>query len=59
MLTQCAQWWLPPYRNGVRTPDVEIPPIFFRIDIESMTGLSGIPEAPNEFAVPITMPRRT
>jgi uncharacterized protein len=45
-LAQSAGWWLTPMvERRERTNDIEIEPVFFRIDIESMTGLQGIPEA--------------
>jgi uncharacterized protein len=46
-LAQHSDWWVAPMiqrREQVR--DLEIMPIFFRIDIESMSGLRGLPEAP-------------
>ncbi len=45
-LAQYAEWWMTPLaerREG--TSDLAIEPIFFRIDIESMSGLRAVPEA--------------
>ncbi len=36
----------PPWRKGrEQISDLAIEPVFFRIDIESMTGLGAVPEA--------------
>jgi nitroimidazol reductase NimA-like FMN-containing flavoprotein (pyridoxamine 5'-phosphate oxidase superfamily) len=46
-LGQNSQWWATPMaERREQTSDPSIVPIFFRIDIESMSGLRGIPEAP-------------
>jgi hypothetical protein len=45
-LAQSAQWWVAPLaERREQTDDVLIEPVFFRIDIQSMSGLRGIPEA--------------
>ncbi len=44
-LAQHAEWWRTPLaqrREQIR--DLEIEPVFFRIDIQSMSGLRGVPE---------------
>lgn len=44
-LEQVLQWWLAPMaERREQTSDLLIQPVFFRIDIESMSGLRGIPE---------------
>jgi len=44
-LSRSSEWWLAPpaERRGHR--DISIEPVFFRIDIQLMSGLRGIPEA--------------
>jgi nitroimidazol reductase NimA-like FMN-containing flavoprotein (pyridoxamine 5'-phosphate oxidase superfamily) len=45
-LAQSASWWVTPMaERRETTSDLEIEPVFFRIDIESVSGLQGIPEA--------------
>ena len=44
-LTKYSEWWSTPLaerREG--TSDLSIQPVFFRIDVASMSGLRGIPE---------------
>jgi nitroimidazol reductase NimA-like FMN-containing flavoprotein (pyridoxamine 5'-phosphate oxidase superfamily) len=44
-LAQYAEWWRTPLaqrREQVR--DLDIEPVFFRIDVTSMSGLRGVPE---------------
>ena len=44
-LVQYSEWWLTPLaERRERSSDLSIEPVFFRIDIESMSGLRGIPE---------------
>jgi len=44
-LAQLLQWWLAPMaERREQTSDLSIQPVFFRINIESMSGLRGIPE---------------
>jgi uncharacterized protein len=46
ILAQFSQWWLAPLaQRREHTADLLIEPVFFRIDIQSMSGLRGIPEA--------------
>jgi nitroimidazol reductase NimA-like FMN-containing flavoprotein (pyridoxamine 5'-phosphate oxidase superfamily) len=45
-LAQNSQWWQNPLaERRERTSDLAIETVFFRIDIESMSGLRAIPEA--------------
>jgi nitroimidazol reductase NimA-like FMN-containing flavoprotein (pyridoxamine 5'-phosphate oxidase superfamily) len=45
-LAQYSQWWrVPLVERREQTSDLSIEPVFFRIDIESMTGLRAMPEA--------------
>jgi uncharacterized protein len=45
-LAQSSEWWVPSLaERREQTDDVSIEPVFFRIDIQSMSGLRGIPEA--------------
>lgn len=45
MLGQYSQWWKTPLaERREQTSDASIEPVFFRINIESMTGLRAIPE---------------
>ncbi len=45
-LGQSSDWWLEPMaERREKVSDLSIKPVFFRIDIESMGGLRGIPEA--------------
>jgi len=45
-LSQSSNWWLAPLaERREHTSDVSIEAVFFRIDIESMSGLRGVPEA--------------
>jgi len=45
MLAQSARWWVTPMaERREQVSDQEIQPVFFRIDIESMTGLRAVPE---------------
>jgi len=44
-LAQLLQWWLAPMaERREQTSDLLIQPVFFRISIESMSGLRGTPE---------------
>jgi nitroimidazol reductase NimA-like FMN-containing flavoprotein (pyridoxamine 5'-phosphate oxidase superfamily) len=44
-LAQYSEWWRTPLaERRERTSDLSIAPVFFRIDIASMSGLRGIPE---------------
>jgi uncharacterized protein len=44
-LAQSTEWWLEPMaERRDQTDDLSIEPVFFRVDIESMSGLRGIPE---------------
>jgi uncharacterized protein len=46
-LAQSTDWWEAPIaERREQTDDLSIEPVFFRIDIQSMSGLRGIPEAP-------------
>ena len=46
LLSESAQWWtVPMAQRREQADDISIHPVFFRIDIESMSGLRGIPEA--------------
>jgi hypothetical protein len=46
LLGDSAQWWAVAIaERREQMDDVSIQPVFFRIDIESISGLSGIPEA--------------
>jgi uncharacterized protein len=45
-LAQYSQWWRTPLaERREQTSDLSIETVFFRIDIESMSGLSATPEA--------------
>lgn len=45
-VAQSTDWWLAPLaERREQVDDLAIEPIFFRIDIQSMSGLHGIPEA--------------
>ncbi|HXW89842.1 MAG TPA: pyridoxamine 5'-phosphate oxidase family protein [Terriglobales bacterium] len=45
-LAQSAEWWEAPMaERREQADDLSIEPVFFRIDIQSMSGLRGIPEA--------------
>jgi uncharacterized protein len=45
-LAQYAEWWRNPLaQRRELTSDLAIEPVFFRIDIKSMSGLRGMPEA--------------
>jgi nitroimidazol reductase NimA-like FMN-containing flavoprotein (pyridoxamine 5'-phosphate oxidase superfamily) len=45
-LGQTVQWWLTPLaERREQVDDLSIEPLFFRIDIKSMTGLRALPEA--------------
>jgi nitroimidazol reductase NimA-like FMN-containing flavoprotein (pyridoxamine 5'-phosphate oxidase superfamily) len=45
-LAQYSEWWRNPLAERRElTSDLSIEPVFFRIDVGSMTGLRGIPEA--------------
>jgi nitroimidazol reductase NimA-like FMN-containing flavoprotein (pyridoxamine 5'-phosphate oxidase superfamily) len=45
-LAQYAEWWRNPLaQRREHTSDLAIKPVFFRIDIKSMSGLRGMPEA--------------
>ena len=45
-LTRYAEWWRNPLaQRREQTSDLAIEPVFFRIDIKSMSGLRGVPEA--------------
>lgn len=47
LLAQWAEWWeVPMAERREGTNDLSIQPVFFRIDIQSMSGLCGTPEAP-------------
>jgi uncharacterized protein len=44
-LGETSEWWLTPMaERREQVSDPNIVPVFFRIDIESITGLRGIPE---------------
>src|ERR1700744_5849415 len=46
-LGQSSSWWVTPVaERREQISDSDILPIFFRIDVKSMTGLRGLPEAP-------------
>ena len=46
-LGQSSSWWVAPMaQRRQQTSDSDILPIFFRIDVESISGLRGFPEAP-------------
>ena len=46
LLAQSVQWWLNPLaERRMDSSDRAVEPVFFRIDIESMTGLRAMPEA--------------
>ena len=46
LLAESAQWWATPIaERREQVNDILIEPVFFRIEIESMTGLLGVPEA--------------
>jgi hypothetical protein len=43
---ESAQWWVAPMaERRKKVTDLSIEPVFFCVDIESMTGLREIPEA--------------
>jgi nitroimidazol reductase NimA-like FMN-containing flavoprotein (pyridoxamine 5'-phosphate oxidase superfamily) len=45
-LAEYSEWWRTPLaERSERTSDLLIEPVFFRIDITSISGLRGIPEA--------------
>jgi nitroimidazol reductase NimA-like FMN-containing flavoprotein (pyridoxamine 5'-phosphate oxidase superfamily) len=45
-LAQYAEWWRTPLaQRREQTSDLAIKPVFFRIDVTSMSGLRGMPEA--------------
>lgn len=45
-LSSYSEWWLTPLaERREQISDLEMEPIFFRIEIESMSGLRSIPEA--------------
>lgn len=45
LLAQTTQWWLTPLaERREQVSDLSIEPVFFRIDIQSMTGLRALPE---------------
>jgi uncharacterized protein len=45
-LSQSSEWWVSPLaQRREHTSDISIEPVFFRIDIQSMSGLRGVPEA--------------
>ena len=45
LLGQSVRWWVTPMaERREQVSDVSIEPVFFRINIESMSGLRGIPE---------------
>ncbi len=45
-LAQYSEWWRNPLaERREQTSDLSIEPVFFRIDIKSMSGLRAIPEA--------------
>lgn len=45
-LAQSTEWWLEPLaERREQTGDLSIEPVFFRIDILSVSGLRGVPEA--------------
>ena len=44
-LSQYSSWWTIPLAERRETvSDLEVEPVFFRIDIESMSGLRALPE---------------
>jgi|SRR6516225_5286034 len=46
LLTTFSEWWLTPLaERRERGSDLSVEPVFFRIDIASISGLRGIPEA--------------
>lgn len=46
-LGQFSQWWkIPIAERRENTSDLSIEPVFFRVEIVSMSGLRSIPEAP-------------
>jgi nitroimidazol reductase NimA-like FMN-containing flavoprotein (pyridoxamine 5'-phosphate oxidase superfamily) len=47
LLGQYSEWWKTPLaERREQTKDLSIETVFFRIDIKSVSGLRGIPEAP-------------
>ena len=45
-LSEYSEWWRNPLaERREQTSDLSIEPVFFRIDIESMSGLRAMPEA--------------
>src|SRR5262249_1606418 len=45
-LAEVSEWWrMPLAERREHTSDLSIEPVFFRIDIASMSGLRGLPEA--------------
>jgi uncharacterized protein len=45
-LGQSADWWLAPLaERREQIEDLSVQPVFFRVNIQSMSGLRGIPEA--------------
>jgi uncharacterized protein len=45
-LSQYSSWWLAPMaERREKTSEQLIEPVFFRIDVETMSGLRGVPEA--------------
>jgi uncharacterized protein len=45
-LAQYSEWWRNPLaERREQTSDLSVDPVFFRVDIESMSGLRAIPEA--------------
>jgi nitroimidazol reductase NimA-like FMN-containing flavoprotein (pyridoxamine 5'-phosphate oxidase superfamily) len=45
-LAEFSEWWRNPMaERRENTSDLEIEPVFFRVDIVSMSGLRGVPEA--------------
>jgi uncharacterized protein len=46
LLAQSAQWWRTPLaERREKVNDISIEPVFFRIDINSISGLRAVPEA--------------
>ncbi len=45
-LAEYSEWWVTPLAEGRQRTggDLSIEPVFFRIDIASMSGFRGIPE---------------
>jgi len=45
-LAQSSEWWVTPLaERREQVSDVSIEPVFFRVDIQTISGLRGVPEA--------------